>query len=78
VPDETDQTFLNPKFFYTGFTIGDDYEITIRCRESSSSSSNKLFMSGSFYPDPFFGIMPLHGTMTTFTPSSPPPDDPPP
>ena len=71
-PDESDGTFLNVRQYYTGFTIGVSYTITIRAKESSTGGSNKIYMSGTFYPDAAFGCMPLNsGVATFFDPAGP-------
>ena len=65
-PDESDGTFLNVRFWYTGLTIGQSYTITPRAKESSTSSSNKIYMTGTFYPDASFGCIPLNPSVATF------------
>ena len=71
-PDESDGTFLNVRFWKGSFVVGTSYTITIRAKESSTSGSNKIYMSGTFYPDASFGCIPLNsGVATFFDPSSP-------
>ncbi len=65
-PDESDGTFLNVRQYYTGFTIGVSYTITIRAKESSTGGSNKIYMTGTFYPDASFGCLPLNSGVATF------------
>ena len=70
-PDESDGTFLNVRFWYNGLVVGTSYTITIRAKESSTGGSNKIYMSGTFYPDASFGCIPLNtGVATFFDPSS--------
>ena len=71
-PDESDGTFLNVRQWYSGFSVGTSYTITIRSKESSTGGSNKIYMSGTFYPDASFGCIPLNsGVATFFDPSGP-------
>jgi len=70
-PDESDGTFLNVRFWKGSFVVGSSYTVTIRAKESSTGASNKIYMSGTFYPDASFGCMPLNsGVATFFDPAS--------
>ena len=65
-PDESDGTFLNVRFWKGSFVVGTSYTVTIRAKESSTGGSNKIYMSGTFYPDASFGCIPLNSGVATF------------